>query len=264
MSKCARQGSHVTSRYFVWYKHIPHNHQVDRFTQNTNSNISKLINTCNKSQTVNLTWLSFWNSTPVSGLIQRGILSKLRQIFTTFAPQYSDTRQTIEYRTHMVFTWRMWADISHMGRMWELDGVLLPIWEEYGSGMGGSTWQRSCGTQVGPIWADKLRTLIKRSHMGLAWAKVYDSAHVGRKWDRCELKSLVHLWKGPIWVSYELLVGRSTWLCPCGTRMGGTLAKVLQSVLPNITHLAWDSHISDASHALPPHGENLIHFSNHK
>ena len=46
------------------------------------------------------------------------------------------TRQTVKYGTHVVITWRMWANISHMGSMWELDGVLLPIWEEYGSSMG--------------------------------------------------------------------------------------------------------------------------------
>jgi len=32
------------------------------------------------------------------------------------------------------------------------------------------------------------------------------------------------------------------------------------SVLPSLTHLAWDSRISDASHALPPHGGNLTYF----
>jgi len=83
------------------------------------------------------------------------------------------TRQTIEYGTHighMVFTWRTWAAISHIGRMWDLDGVLLPIWEQYGSGMGGSTWQRSCGTQMGPMWAEKFDTFVKRPYTGLIWA----------------------------------------------------------------------------------------------
>ena len=45
--------------------------------------------------------------------------------------------------------------------MRKLDGVLLPIWEEYGSSMGKNIWQRLCGTQIGPMWGEELGTFVK-------------------------------------------------------------------------------------------------------
>jgi len=72
------------------------------------------------------------------------------------------SRQTSEYGTHVVLTWRMWANISHMGGMWVLDGFLLPMWDEYGSNVGGSIRKRPYGMNMGPMWAE-----------------VYESAHMG-------------------------------------------------------------------------------------
>jgi len=34
----------------------------------------------------------------------------------------------------------------------------------------------------------------------------------------------------------------------------------MYTVLLSLTHLVSDSHISDAFHALPPHGGNVAHF----
>ena len=63
------------------------------------------------------------------------------------------SRQTSEYGTQVVMTWRMWANISHVGGMWVLDGLLFPIWEEYGSTVGGSIRTRPYGTHMGQISA---------------------------------------------------------------------------------------------------------------
>ena len=71
------------------------------------------------------------------------------------------TRQTSEYGTQVVMTWRMWANISHVGGIWVLDGFLLPIWEEYGSAVGGSIRTRPYGTQMSQIWANIFGILVK-------------------------------------------------------------------------------------------------------
>ena len=39
-------------------------------------------------------------------------------------------RQTTVYGAHMVITWRIWAEISHLGFLWVPDGVLQLIWGE--------------------------------------------------------------------------------------------------------------------------------------
>ena len=62
-------------------------------------------------------------------------LSKIYNIEEVAVPVFvyaahTPTRQTSEYGTQVVMTWRMWANISHVGGMWVLDGFLLFIWEE--------------------------------------------------------------------------------------------------------------------------------------
>ena len=44
-----------------------------------------------------------------------------------FQSTFARTRQTTECGTHVVISWRIWADTSHMGGMWVLHGFLLPI-----------------------------------------------------------------------------------------------------------------------------------------
>ena len=94
--------------------------------------------------------------------------------------QHLSTRQTSEYGTQVVMTWRMWANISHVGGMWVLDGFLLLIWEEYGSAVGGSIRTRPYGTQMGQIWANIFGILVKGSHMVLMWALYGFIAHMGQ------------------------------------------------------------------------------------
>ena len=69
-------------------------------------------------------------------------------------PHSKPTRQTSECGIHVVMTWRIWADISHVGGMWVLDGLLLPIWEEYWFIVCGNIRTHPYGTQVGQLlWA---------------------------------------------------------------------------------------------------------------
>ena len=89
-------------------------------------------------------------------------------------------RQTSEYGTQVVMTWRMWANISHVGGMWVLDGFLLPMWEEYGSAVGGSIRTSPYGTHMGQIWANIFGILVKGSHMVLIWALYGFIAHMGQ------------------------------------------------------------------------------------
>ena len=81
--------------------------------------------------------------------------------------QQQSAHQTSEYGTQVVMTWRMWANISHVGGMWVLDGFLLLIWEEYGSAVGGSIRTSPFGTQMGQIWANIFGILVKGSHIHL-------------------------------------------------------------------------------------------------
>jgi len=72
------------------------------------------------------------------------------------------------------------ANISHVGGMWVLDGFLLPIWEEYGSAVGGSIRTHPYGTQMGKIWVNIFGILVKGSHMVLIWALYGFIAHMGQ------------------------------------------------------------------------------------
>ena len=93
---------------------------------------------------------------------------------------HGPARQTSEYGTQVVMTLRMWANISHVGGMWVLDGFLLPIWEEYGSAVGGSIRTSPYGTQMGQILANIFGILVKGSHMVLIWALYGFIAHMGQ------------------------------------------------------------------------------------
>ena len=86
------------------------------------------------------------------------------------------TRQTSEYGTQLVMTWRMWANISLVGTLW----FLLLIWEEYGSTVGGSIRTRPYGTQMGQICAEIFGILVKWSHMVLIWALYGLIAYMGQ------------------------------------------------------------------------------------
>ena len=119
-------------------------------------------------------------------------------------PRQAYTRQTGEYGTQVVMTWRMWANISHVGGMWVLDGLLLPIWEEYGSAVGGSIRTRPYLTHMGQKCSSIFGILVKGSHgshMGAlwvhsphgantcpTWAKVREYAHLGHMWVKRGLK----------------------------------------------------------------------------
>ena len=59
-------------------------------------------------------------------------------------------RQTSEYGTHVVITWRMWANIAHVGGMWVLDGFYCTY-----------------GKSMGPLWAE----IYERAHMEHKWVK---------------------------------------------------------------------------------------------
>ena len=59
--------------------------------------------------------------------------------------------------TRVVMTWRMWANISHVGGMWVLDGFLLPI-------MGGVCFH--CGRKY-------TNAPIYETHLGQIWAEIF-------------------------------------------------------------------------------------------
>ena len=68
-ASCAKLGSHVKAFVINIYLTIVMltglELHKDGKIQNTNCNISSVSKTCNKSEKLNLTWLSFWNPMPV-------------------------------------------------------------------------------------------------------------------------------------------------------------------------------------------------------
>jgi len=88
-ASCAKLGSHVINIYLTIVMLTGLELHKDGKIQNTNCNISSVSKICNKSEKLNLTWLSFWNPMPVFLLTQRESLSKFCQIFT-IVPQYSE------------------------------------------------------------------------------------------------------------------------------------------------------------------------------
>jgi len=94
-------------------------------------------------------------------------------------------------------------------------------------------------------------------------------AHVGV----CQFSNDYHLIDHMQWgIIHDLKIMRVDWAYAHKLMMfsdGQTLSKGhiedvyshnTDTVLPSLMHLVWDSLISDASHVLPPHGGNLVHF----